>query len=181
MLRAVLTVGTIAALPWCLASSSFVKQLFAPKPTHPLLLGTFKIYKSTQDDRWNKKPGTEFLCKILTEDDDPNAHASIKEIGHFQYRATVGQVCGIYLEPDYRGRLLREQVLIYMMRDMLDHGATNIWEWYPKKNEIMDEAHAYCGLWGFQYQDKAVHPSVSGTGYSMPIPADPRELVIKPR
>jgi len=181
MIRTALTLGAIAALPWCLASRSFVERWLVPKPTHPLLLSTFKIYKSTRNDKWNKSPGTEYHCRILAEDNDPDAKASIKEIGNFQYRATVGQVCSIYLEPDYRGRLLREQVLIYMMKDMLDHGATHIWEYYPINNKEYFEEHAYHHLWDFEYQNKAVHPSVSGTGYSMRIPPDPRELVIKQR
>lgn len=183
MLRTALTVGVIAAVPWYVVSTSLVKRLFpfSPKSTHPLLLSTFKIYKTTKNDTWNKKPNSEFHCRILAEDNDPNARAGIKEIGHFNYRATVGQVGGIYLKPEYLNRLLREQILIYMMKDMLDHGATHIWETSPPELEWGMKRH-YTGLWDFQYTGKQpAHPSVTGSGYTMKIPSDPRELVIKPR
>lgn len=183
MLRTALTVGVIAALPWYVVSTSLVRRLFpfSPKPKHPLLLSTFKIYKTTKNDTWNKKPNSEYHCRILAEDKDPNARAGIKEIGHFNYRATVGQVGGIYLQPDYTERLLREQILIYMMKDMLDHGATHIWETSPPELEWGNKLH-YTGLWDFQYTGKQpAHPSVTGSGYIMKIPGDPRELVVKAR
>lgn len=176
-----MTVGAMAALPWCLGLSSFVKRFFVPKPTQPLLLSSFKIYRSITDDRWNKKPGSEYYCVILAKETDPQARAGIKEIGHFKYRASVGQVNTIYLHPDYRDRLLREQILVYMMKDMLDHGATHIWEGYPERNLMYHETHPYFGLWDFEYKCKDVHPGVTGTGYSMPIPKDPRELVVEHR
>lgn len=181
MLRTALTVGVIAALPWYVVSTSLAKRLFPfnPKHTHPLLLSTFKIYRTIKDDHWNKKPQSDIYCRIVAEDKDPDARAGIKDIGHFTYRAAVGQVGGIYLEPDYRGRLLREQILVYMMRDMLDHGATHIWEVYPPAKNNKD---TYSDLWDFEYKaGNAVHPSVTGGGYTMRIPSDPRELVIKAR
>jgi len=174
-------VGLIACIPWYIASSHILKRIFVFKPLlhYPLLLSTFKIYKTKKDDKWNRKPGSEHHCRILAEDKDPNAKAGIKEIGYFNYRTTVGQVGGIYLKPEYRGRLLREQILIYMMKDMLDSGATHIWETSPPENEEWISEKHYTELWDFKYYaPHQLHASVTGGGFKMPIPSDPRELVI---
>jgi len=177
-------VGFVACIPWYIATSGILNWMFAFKPLmhHPLLLSTFKIYKTVKDDKWNKKPSSEYHCRILAEDKNPDSKAEIKEIGHFNYRATVGQVGGIYLHPEYRGRLLREQVLIYMMKDMLEHGATHIWETSPPEGEEWISEKHYTDLWDFEhFQINKLHASVTGGGYKMPIPSDPRELVIKIR
>jgi len=154
------------------------KKAVQPLQNTPLLLNSFRIYKREKDDTWNKKPGTEYHCKILAEDNTPNAKAGIKEIGHFDYRATVGQIGRLYLADGYRNRCLKEQILIYMMKDMLDHGATHIWEVCNEDMSRWSDETSYSKMWDFKYKADAVHPSVTGTGYIMPIPKDPRELVI---
>jgi len=140
-------------------------------PKYPLLLSSFKIIKTVRDDTWNAKPGTEYYCKILTREPMP------LWIGHFDYRASVGQVGRMYIDPLYQGRCLEEQVLVYMMRDMQDAGATHIWEVRPEENDAWDHK-LFSKLWDFTYKPEDLHPSVTGGGYIMPIPKDPRHLCI---
>lgn len=78
----------------------------------------------------------------------------------------------MYLEEPYRNRGLKEQILIYMMRDMLDHNATIIWEVCHEK------CKQYHNLWDFSYVDN-VDPSVTGGGYYMVIPKDPKKLMVQ--
>ena len=137
----------------------------------PLLLNSFKISKTVKDDVFNGKPSSYYWCKVVTD--------SNQVIGHFDYRASVGQIGSIYVHPNHKGRLLKEQMLIYMMKDMQDAGATDIWEVCPKMNKKMPKI-LYHGLWNFTYKpSKCVHYSVTGGGYTMPIPKDLRTLQIR--
>jgi len=137
----------------------------------PLLLSSFRIKKEILDDTWNQKPKTAYSCEVLADDDTV--------VASFDYRAAVGQVYSLYVHKNYKGRGLEEQMLIYMMKDMQDLGATTIWEVCSPKHNCWGKI-IYDGLWCFCYKPgREVHPSVRGGGYVMPIPQDPRTLQIQ--
>ncbi len=135
-----------------------------------MLLQTFLIKCEVSDDTWNKHPMGDVSCTVHAAD------GSL--VGDFNYRMKTGQVGGIYLTKKYRCQTLEQQMLIYMMTDMQAAGAKQIWEAAP--NEAMSGQRFYSALWSFAYKDSRVHPSVTGTGYIMNIPADIRRLPIVP-
>ena len=141
-----------------------------PKPLPPIHLYTLKISKSTSNDQHNGVPNGDISCKIHTQ----TGHL----VGDFNYRSHNGQVGGMYLTPDYRHRTLEQQMLVYMMKDMQDAGAREIWEVISKETD--SNIRFYSVLWDFQYKKSHVHPSVTGPGYIMTIPNDLRTLTLTP-
>ena len=141
-----------------------------PKPLPPLHLYTYTITRTISDDNHNRVPNGDIYCNVQTQYG--------KMVGEFNYRIKTGQIGGIYLSEKYRHRTLEQQMLIYMMKDMQDAGAREIWEVINNENE--STPHFYSILWGFQYKKSHVHPSVTGPGYIMEIPKDLRTLLITP-
>ncbi len=156
---------------WSLVAA--IRELLQPKDP-VLLLQSFAIKRKIADDHWNKKPGTEITCHVL--DDNGKCFAE------FEYRTTVGQVGRISIVNGYRNSLLKEQIVLYMMREMQQAGATHIWEAMPSEYEMAGFAGLpffYTRLWGFKFAETKVHPTVSGGGYIMEIPSNINELRIK--
>ncbi len=151
----------------------FLKSLalaIMPKPLPPLHLHAFQINRKIEDDTYNKCPGGDISCSVITSQGEM--------VGDFNYRIKTGQVGGMYLKEDYRKQTLEQQMLIYMMKDMKDAGATEIWE--VINEETKHDSRFYSILWSFHFKNSHVHPSVTGPGYIMPIPEDIRSLVIVP-
>lgn len=144
----------------------------------PLLLASFEIHREFRHDTWNGIEFGEIHCKLLVDDAAGvmNNARGKQVIGEFNYRVSVGQIMHIGLERGYRGRTLEKQILVYMMKDMQDSGATHIWEVVPN-DAFMGRIH-YSTLWDFKYMNENVHPSVIGMGYIMEIPCDLRTLKI---
>jgi hypothetical protein len=94
-----------------------VSQLFMQRP---LLLSTMKITSEISDDTWNNVPQGDIRCRVHTPDG--------VSVGDFNYRSKTGQVGGIYIAEKFRCQALEQQMLIYMMKDMQDAGANQIWE-----------------------------------------------------
>lgn len=132
----------------------------------PLLLSCLKISRQG----WVHRQGLR--CEVALPD-------TLARVGEFEYVPETGRVDGIFLETDFRGKLLEQQVLVYMMRDMLDSGAGSIWKAMPREKEILGPAF-YSRLWDFEYKAQDLHPTVMGGGYTMAIPGDPRSLLVKP-
>jgi len=132
----------------------------------PLLLSCLKINRQG----WRHRQGLR--CEVALPD-------TLARVGEFEYVPHTGGVTGIYLERDFRGKLLEQQVLVYMMRDMLDSGADSIWRAMPREKDILGPAF-YSRLWDFEYKAQDLHPTVMGGGYTMAIPGDPRSLLVKP-
>ena len=143
-----------------------------PKPLPPLHLYTYKISKKVSDDTHNHIPKGDISCKIHTRGGTL--------VGEFNYRSHNGQVGGMYLSENYRHRTLEQQMLVYMMKDMQDAGAKEIWEVINKETKAESDALFYSILWDFRYKKSHVHPSVTGPGYIMEIPKDLRTLLITP-
>ncbi len=99
-------------------------------------------------------------------------------VGCFNYRIKTGQVGGIFIAEPFRCCALEQQMLTYMMKDMQDAGAKQIWEVVP--DETQTGYNFYSKLWSFVYKDTCVHPSVTGMGYIMDIPTDIRTLLVVP-
>ncbi len=149
--------------------NAILRGLLLPKP--PLLLSTLKIEREISDDAWNKMPMGAISCHISTHDG--------VAVGDFNYRRKTGQVGGMFLAGPFRCQALEQQMLIYMMKDMQDAGAKQIWKVVPKEENTGDKF--YSALWSFQFKDsRQVHPSVTGMGYAMDIPHDLRSLVVMP-
>ncbi len=132
----------------------------------PRLLSTMKITSKISDDTWNNVPQGDIRCRVHTPDG--------VSVGDFNYRTKTGQVGGIYIAEQFRCQALEQQMLIYMMKDMQDAGAKQIWEVVSKSMGYK----LYSALWSFAYVDSAVHPSVTGSGYAMDIPHDIRTLTV---
>jgi hypothetical protein len=141
--------------------------LFMPQP---LLLSTMKIKTEISDDTWNKIPQGDIRCQVHT----PDGHL----VGNFNYRIKTGQVGGMFIAERFRFQALEQQMLIYMMKDMQDAGAKQIWE--VVSNENSSGPRFYSALWSFAFVEPAVHPSVTGSGYAMDIPRDIRTLTVLP-
>ena len=141
-----------------------------PRPLPPLHLQTFRIVKTFSDDDHNKIPKGGVFCNVETLDGKP--------VGDFNYRSHNGQVGGMYLTEEYRHRTLEQQMLIYMMKDMQDAGAKEIWE--VVNREMDKDKRYYSILWAFRFKPSHIHSSVTGPGYVMRIPEDLRSLIIIP-
>ena len=155
--------------------SMAAKLLITPK-LPPLHMGTLRIQREISDDVWNKFPIGSINCSVF----DKQQKDDEKEIfvGEFNYRIHTGQVGGIFIANGYRYQALEQQMLIYMMKDMKDAGAKEIWE--VINEETKHDSRFYSILWSFHFKNSHVHPSVTGPGYIMPIPEDIRSLVIVP-
>ena len=139
------------------------------QPT-PALLSMFKIEQEISDDPWNRVPMGAISCRVYD--------GKGESVGDFNYRIKTGQVGGIFVEEPYRRRGLEQQMLMYMMKDMQDAGAEQIWEVAPDDTKI--GRVFYSRLWSFAYKNSRIHPSVSGGGYAMDIPHDIRALQVVP-
>jgi hypothetical protein len=144
-------------------------NLLSQKALPPLHLGTFKIRRKFYDDIRNKVRNGCISCHIYDNSD---------LVGEFDYKIKTGQVGGFFMAEKYRRQALEQQMLIYMMKDMQDAGAKNIWEVVP--NDAACGRIFYSKLWSFAYKASHIHPSVTGGGYIMDIPMDLRSLAIIP-
>jgi hypothetical protein len=142
--------------------TNIIRALFPQKV--PQILQTYSITRSVTDDRWNHKPNSDVTCYVMNDQDTC--------IAEFNYRTTVGQVGWIWVSDQDRSLLLVEQILIYMMKEMQQAGATHIWEAKPKENVkcFLYIRPLYSNLWDFRYVAEKVHPTVTGGGYIMEIP-----------
>ena len=116
--------------------------------------------------RMRKPPDNSLVCKIFTMDDGIS-------VGGFECSPTTGEIQNIFLEPPYRNRDLEQQILLYMMQDMLNANASHAWVVAPEDDDF------YSQLWEFEYRREKLHPTNSGAGYTMPIPKDLRKPLIK--
>lgn len=134
-----------------------------------LLLQSFHIRRHLDNDLWNGHAQSAAFCEVSTDLNDV--------VGQFNYLCKSGQVGNIYLNPKFRGEMLEQQMLVYMMKDMQDAGAKHIWKM------TLEEKHPpffySAPLWKFKYKPRSVHPSVTGGGYAMEIPKDLRSLILK--
>jgi hypothetical protein len=79
--------------------------------------------------------------------------------------------------------MIEQQILLYMMREMQQAGATHIWEvrpedfWYER---FCGQKPFYSLLWDFQYFSEWIHPSLNAEGYKMRIPDNINLLYIDP-
>lgn len=149
-----------------------IVERLLPKRELPrlMLLPALKIHHTISDDEWNRVPMGAIDCKVYDRDDT--------YVGEFFYRIKTGQVGGMYIAESYRCMGLEQQMLIYMMKDMQDAGAKQIWEAMPHESCVGERF--YSALWSFAFTKSCVHPSVTGGGYVMDIPKDLRELVVLP-
>lgn len=116
--------------------------------------------------RMRKPPDNSLVCKIFTMDDGIS-------VGTFACNPGTGEIESVFLEPPYRNRDLEQQILLYMMQDMLNANTTTAWVTAPEDDDF------YGQLWEFEYKREKVHATNGGAGYAMPIPKDLRKLVIK--
>lgn len=137
-----------------------------------ILLSACRIHRQVSDDDWNKKPMSDVTVNVMDCERD-------ECIAHFNYRAAVGQVCRITILLDKKQKkkifVLRQQILIYMMRDMQRMGATHIWEVTPEdstRKKYQGSEPFYSVLWNFYYVEDQVNTSLVGGGYIMEIPKD---------
>ena len=127
----------------------------------PRLLASFAITRHVRDDRWNNQPNSDVYCQIINE----HGHC----VGDFNYLTAVGQIGDIFLVNSLRNCMLEQQILLYMMRDMQQAGATHIWEARPQF--LWHESKPfYSLLWDFKYASEWIHPSMNTQGYVMEIP-----------
>jgi len=163
---------TLAHGPWTwfgnvLLNACAEARLVTP---HPILLQTLYIQRTVkhiEKDSQNKQ--TYIYCK-MHQGNPYNPRMNF--VGEFKFAANTGQVAGIHLEAPYRNRDLEAQILIYMMKDMQDHGASCIWEVASCHQGI------YSNLWDFKYKPHNIHSTETERGYSMEIPQDIRSLVV---
>jgi len=118
---------------------------------------------------------SEITCKVFTDDNQP--------ICDFSFRKAVDQVGHLRTEDKFKNRLLMQQMLLYMMHEMQQAGATHIWKVVPQDTEVKDQWSRllfYSVLWDFKFGRGPVHKTVGGSGYIMKIPANINELRIMP-
>ena len=140
---------------------------------HPLMLNTLRIDRKVKDDLWNNKPASEIWCEVFTDEGKP--------VCDFSYRPAVGQVGHLRTEQTFKKRLLGQQMLLYMMREMQQAGATHIWEVVPEDSYYNGfRPPFYSILWDFKFSEGPVHKTVGGTGYIMEIPDNINTLRIVP-
>jgi hypothetical protein len=144
-----------------LAVISMLQTYLWPQRHQSLLLQSMDVL------RMKKHSNNNLVCKIFTVEDGIS-------VGNFEFVPETGEVDKLFLEPPYRHRDLEQQILIYMMKDMQDAGATHVWDAVPEDDDF------YSNLWQFEYSTEKVHPTASGAGYIMPIPEDLRKILIKP-
>ncbi len=150
--------------------NNFIKQ-----QNQPLLLNTLHIVRNVKDDTWNNKVASEVFCKVFTEDNEP--------VCDFSFRKAVGQVGHLRTEEKFKNCMLMQQMLLYMMREMQQAGASHIWEVVPKDIEATNSfcrQPFYSLLWDFKFSQSPVHETVGGMGYIMKIPDNINELRIMP-
>jgi len=71
-------------------------------------------------------------------------------------------------------------MLLYMMREMQQAGATHIWEVVPEDMYYPYSPPFYSLLWDFKFSVGPVHNTVRGKGYIMKIPDNINTLRIVP-
>jgi len=147
----------------------FVLVVLNLKPRPPLHLSTFVISRVISDDIVNSIPAGKYSCVIHTTHGMP--------VGDFGYSIGAGEVLHINLEDPYRHQALEQQILIYMMHDMANAGATHVWKVCTARG---DYVRLFSHLWSFSYKGENIFPGVEASGYIMEIPEDTRKLPILP-
>ena len=147
----------------------FVLVVLNLKPRPPLHLSTFVISRVISDDIVNSIPAGKYSCMIKTTYGMP--------VGEFEYGIGSGEIFVIALESQYRHQALEQQILIYMMHDMANAGATHIWKVCRRHGDF---GRFFSGLWSFCWKDSHVFQGVEAPGYIMEIPEDTRKLPILP-
>lgn len=147
------------------------------RPKRPVqLLQSFEIKRKVVDYEHYNVTTSYTKCHVLDHDG--------KCFAEFEYRPTLGEVGRIYVTDGYQRSLLKEQIVLYMMREMQQAGATHIWEAMPNEFEMSSWVGSplfYFELWDFKYAHVNVHPTAVGGGYIMEIPKNINELRIKRR
>ena len=152
-----------------------IKRWLQPKKP-ALLLQSFEIKRKVVEYEDYNVTTSYTKCHVLNDEG--------KCFAEFEYRPTLGEVGRIYVTEGYHKSLLKEQIVLYMMREMQQAGATHIWEAMPSEFEtkrFVGSPFFYFKLWSFKYVHINVHPTVVGGGYSMEIPQNINELRIVPR
>jgi len=131
------------------------------KPPPPILMRTLMISRGISDDTFNSIPGGDISCRIHTR-------AGIL-VGEFEYKVGSGSVDFIHIEEPFQNQALEQQILIYMMQDMAEAGATHIWKacW---RDDV--DGKFFSRLWWFQFKAKNIFKGVDTSGYIMEIPKD---------
>ncbi len=137
------------------------------KPPPPLLLSTLQISRAFFDDTLNSIPGGDISCRIHTR---AGVH-----VGFFEYKIGSGSVESIHIEEPFRHQALEQQILIYMMHDMAEAGATHIWK-ACRQDDV--DGRFFAQLWSFQFKAKNIFQGTDAPGYIMEIPGDLRMLPV---
>jgi hypothetical protein len=130
-----------------------------PKPL-PLNLTDFTQVKVIKDDDWNKIPNSyiriDFYDKL-----NNNTQA-----GYISYRAGTGQIGLFFLDKSYMNRGLGKQILLETIEDMKKYNTNEIWaittKDHPFWSNVFNKSFQF-------YDERKVHPSVTGWGYKMKI------------
>ncbi len=122
----------------------------------PVVYSELTLIKNIHDDTHNKVNDGEIKIDFI--------HLN-KNIGYVQYRLN-GQIGLFYLDERYRNLGLGKAILVNVIEDMKKNNINEVWAVTSKEHPFW--SNVFNG--GFRYYDeKTLHPSVTGYGYKMSI------------